>query len=86
MHWRPFKSRADGREQGATGTKMHLCWTLHTVPSWELVPTQESVAIAKNWLSYPSEHLQGLTDVIGIYTDWLLCHSGYGNFLELPSS
>lgn len=86
MHWRPFKSRADGREQGATGTKMHLCWTPHTVRSWKLVPTQESVVIAKNWLSYPSEHLQGLTDVISSYTDWLLCHSGYGNFLELPSS
>lgn len=85
MPWLPFKSRADSHEQGPLAQK---CTSVgpHMVPSWKLVPTQESVAVAKNWLSYPSEHLQGLTDVIGSYTDWLLCHSGYGKFPELPSS
>lgn len=53
MHWLPFKSRADGHEQGATGTKMHLCCIPHAVPSRKLVPTQESVAVAKKWLSTP---------------------------------
>lgn len=53
MHWLPFRSRADGHEQGATGTKSHLCHTPHVVPSWKLVPAQESVVVAKKWLSTP---------------------------------